>query len=82
MRADGTKDTGTTRTTTTAIGATMIMGGGIAITTKGVVLRQIERSEWSFTLNRRHTSLLGTKIFPRCSLVSLTRLRSVEASRD
>ena len=28
-----TKDIGTTRTTTTAIGATMIMGGGMVITT-------------------------------------------------
>ena len=29
----GTKDIGTARTTTTAIGATMVMGGAIAITT-------------------------------------------------
>jgi len=30
---DGTKGVGTARTTTTAIGATMIMGGGMVITT-------------------------------------------------
>jgi len=46
-----TRGIGTTRTTTTVIGATIIMGGGIAITTTATkpVESFSSRPEWSHT---------------------------------